>query len=102
VRRLAVVLLVLVAWKTKCPKISIPFSAPDSVIAVSPTFYYFLTRDIFTMKFSALAALSLVIGPVAAEVYLKEDFNDAVSFAGWKQKISDVILSNASPREILS
>ena len=54
------------------------------------------------MKFSALAALSLVIGPVAAEVYLKEDFNDAVSFAGWKQKISDVILSNASPREILS
>ena len=69
---------------------------------VSPTFFQFLTRDIYTMKFSALAALSLVIGPVAAEVYLKEDFNDAVSFAGWKQKISDVILSNASPREILS
>jgi len=31
-----------------------------------------------TMKFSALAALSLLVGPAAAEIYLKEDFNDEV------------------------
>ena len=30
------------------------------------------------MKFSALAALALFVGPAAAEVYFKEDFNDSV------------------------
>ena len=30
------------------------------------------------MKFSALAAIALVVGPAAAEVYFKEQFNDEV------------------------
>jgi hypothetical protein len=30
------------------------------------------------MKFSALAALSLIVGPAAAEIYFKEQFNDEV------------------------
>jgi calreticulin len=34
------------------------------------------------MKFSALAALAVIVGPAAAEIYLKEDFNDE----GWKKR----------------
>jgi hypothetical protein len=30
------------------------------------------------MKISPLAALSLLVGPAVAEIYLKEDFNDEV------------------------
>jgi hypothetical protein len=37
-----------------------------------------LTAVQFTMKFSALAALSLLAGPAVAEIYFKEDFNDEV------------------------
>jgi hypothetical protein len=30
------------------------------------------------MKFSTLAALAVCVGPAAAEIYFKEDFNDEV------------------------
>ena len=39
---------------------------------------HFSNRHAVTMKFSALAALSLLFGPAAAEIYFKEDFNDEV------------------------
>jgi hypothetical protein len=33
---------------------------------------------LLTMKFSTLAALSFTLGSAAAEIYLKEQFNDEV------------------------